>query len=420
MASIDAVGDKLGIMQAGSEARRLWTRVKDDLSRYLATGDTGANRHRICTTLESMDACLRAEFSRIGVLPPLTHVLGYVQNIGAIIALILEHGDIPRENAETYVMTTSRLLPFSFSDEFMGVHKSVLELVRRSFTVGLGEGELDKIYEQIVWMADNLLTHFQPEAHEAENMAVALVALSRELEIDHLAFATSITGHQSTENWVPAQMSSRVSTRDNESDGEEKADVSEKNEKEKDVFDSEDQQIPPKCDEAVSLLSDYERSDETERVTQRLLSSVLSSDNWSKDSNIQKQLAEMMRGNHMHLLEMEMESLSRNLRKTAEEIEKEIGHLKACCLETVSDVVRKALSTALSEKNCSLEEVTNQTTRLKAFRSHCWMSTSRVRQKLSDLSKEEILLALSRALESYKTNATVLRQLAKEASPLLW
>jgi hypothetical protein len=421
MALVDAIGDKLGIMKSGSEARRLWTTLQDDLSQYLATGDSGANRHRICKTLESMDASLRAEFMRIGILAPLAHVVGYVQNIGAIISLVLEHGHIPRENAETYVMVTSRLLPFSFSDEFMGVHKSVLDLVRKSFT-GLREGELDQLYEQIVWMADNVLTYFQPEAHDAGNMSLALQALAQEIGIANLTFTSSVLGHQSNENLVPAQLSSTVQTIDSESDGEEKADVSEKNEKEKDFAVYEDNNVLAMNDEAVSLLSEYHQSDNTEEIskaTQRLLSSVLSSEDWSKDPSLQESLAEIRRGNHMHLLEMEMESLSCKLRNAAEELEKEIGHLEAYCLETAPEIVHQALSSALSEKKCSLEVLTSQMTFLKAFRSHCCMVPSILRPRLHDFSKEELLSALSRVLESFKADTAVLCKLVKKVSPLL-
>lgn len=405
MISIDELAEKLGICQPGSEMGNLWSRAKHLLSRYLATGDTGSDRHTICSVFESLDIGVKKELTGVGILPPLVHVVGYVQNIGAVIALIVGGDCIPRKNAEIYVTTTVRLLPFSFSEEYMGVQKTATQLVRRCLGSGLREGDLERIYELNVWLANNVLTHFHPHAHELENMASALFVLSSQL-------ATEGT---TTELETPEVEPSALSIVDSESEGEEKADVSEKNERDElEKHESEELLPTTNCGDVAAVHRNREEVDhdhDQHRTVHQILSSVLSADDFPDD--VSNALSSLDSPDDIYQAEMEIESRLRTLTARTGEIEEEIHQLEGCCSDATPGVVLQTLSKALCDKKCSLEAVLVQISRLGKLRERI-RTRSGTRRQLNDLRSEEMRQSLGVTLRHCRDSPCTLLYMAKK------
>ena len=98
----------------------------------------------------------------------LVRLMSYAQNMSAVVGITSSAEMLDDRASRTYISTTDSLVVGSFSDEYWRTNETLRDLVRKSTTNELTDGDVCRVYELTVWQADNILSHFRPEAFDLE------------------------------------------------------------------------------------------------------------------------------------------------------------------------------------------------------------------------------------------------------------
>ena len=163
MACVERAVARLGILKKGSEARVLWSTMRQKIIKYVEAGNRHTDRLEIGGDFNDLGRLIVAELSK-KVSWRLTQVWYHIQNLQAVIGATLLGDPIPPEAANTYLRTSDNMGHDCMSEEYHAVLDSVREVMLYAVTRSLTDEEIAFVHEKSVWQSEHFLRHFQSEA----------------------------------------------------------------------------------------------------------------------------------------------------------------------------------------------------------------------------------------------------------------
>jgi hypothetical protein len=163
MACVERAVSRLGILNKGSEARILWSSMRQKITKYVEIGDRHYDRVEIGEDFNDLGRLIMNELSRV-VSWRLTQLWYYAQNLQAVIAATFLGDSIPLEAASTFLRISNNMGRDCMSEEYNAVLNSVQEVVQHAVTRSLTDEEVAFVHEKSVWQSEHFLRHFRAEA----------------------------------------------------------------------------------------------------------------------------------------------------------------------------------------------------------------------------------------------------------------
>ena len=220
--SAEVCAFKLHLLQRpGSDINKAWASVKHRAQRLLSsTFSSDEERSALHSQIEEVCSVFGNAMSKC-VSGRLCNLMGFAQNIKAVIVITDNMDMLEAHAAEIYMRTTSQLPHDSFSHEFMDITEQLRGYMREVIADPYRHSPdetIELVHTLAVWQAEHFLSHFHPEAFNISDVLGTLRSDGLGLVPADVMECYSDIRHQTP---GPGDAS------DNSS-GEEKVDVSEK------------------------------------------------------------------------------------------------------------------------------------------------------------------------------------------------
>lgn len=163
MACVERAVSRLGMLKSGSEARVLWSTMRQKIIKYVETGNRHNDRLEIGADFDQLGGLVVNELTQ-RVSWRLLQLWYHVQNLQAVIGATLLGDSLPPEAADTYLRITDNMGRDCMSEEYFSVLDGVREKMQFAILRPLTDDEVAFIHLKSVWQSDHFLRHFRSES----------------------------------------------------------------------------------------------------------------------------------------------------------------------------------------------------------------------------------------------------------------
>ena len=326
-------------------------------------------------------------------------LMGYLSMVTAATGITATGEMMVADAIENYIRFHRQVMctRVFFSEKYNEVGIEVCELMEQAQRRTLSEDDVARVYLLSAWQAENFLTSFHPEAVDLDNYVPARAHMASMLGVD----LSSLLVSPDPEPTAHAQ-------REEESDGEEKIDVSEK-----DVSSSlTNGNDKDNCSEDISAtvsansssfcgISACQMSNGNAKVVLALLEDE---SQWDPDLLVAA-TAQLRRAGKLTPLRYQLSLHERRWLAKVELLRCELEELTAACHSTDIEIIRQTLTEAQTQTEQGMLRMLSILQHIRSVLGP---------PGLEDIGNETLVVLLDKILGHYRQNPSILVQLSSQ------